>query len=96
MNEEGLIKDCIDLFKKYSNKEYIPMYLAGSVFVEHFNLTEADIEHFFNLMCYELEVLEINPGEPEMSYRWEKNNFGLFESYRTSLERDIKLNNLGL
>ena len=42
-------------------------------------------------MCYELEVLSINPGTDEMSYHWEQNDFGLLEPYRTALERDIKI-----
>ena len=47
-------------------------------------------------MCYELEVLSINPGMDEMSYHWEQNDFGLLEPHRTKLERDIKIDELGI
>ena len=97
MSEETyLVEDCIELFRSHSRPGYIPPHLPGETFVEHFSLQDGDIDYFFNLMCYELEVLSINPGMDEMSYHWEQNDFGLLEPHRTKLERDIKIDELGI
>ena len=96
LKNKYLLSDAIELFRKHSRPGYIPLFLPGTVFVEHFNLQKDDIDHFFNLMCYELEVLSINPGTDEMSYHWEENDFGLSEPYLTHLKRDMKISELGL
>jgi hypothetical protein len=96
MSETYLVEDCIQLLRNNSRPGYIPPHLPGSDFVEHFNLRQADIDHFFNLMCYELQVLSINPQMDESSYNWEENDFGLLEPFKTQLEREEKLKELGI
>lgn len=96
MDNDELIQKCIQLFKQHCRKDYIPPSLNGQLFVKHFELLDksGDIDHFFTLMCYKLEVLTINPGEDEMSYHWQDNNFGLQENYLLQLQREIKLDQL--
>jgi hypothetical protein len=96
MNNETYIEQSIELFRKNSSHDYIPMYLPGKLFVEHFNLDEelGEIDHFFNVMCYELKVLSINPGTDEVSYHWEDNDFGLEDVYLNQLKRELKIEQL--
>jgi hypothetical protein len=95
-NYNPLLETVIDIFKSKCRPGYTPLYLPGKTFVEHFSLQDEDIDHFFNLMCYELKVLSINPGSDEMSYHWEQNDFGLLEPYLTQLKRDNNLTDLGI
>jgi hypothetical protein len=95
-NYNPLLETVIDIFKSNCSPGYTPLYLPGKTFVEHFSLQDGDIDHFFNLMCYELKVLSINPGSDEMSYHWEQNDFGLLEPYLTQLKRDNNLTDLGI
>ena len=96
-NYNPLLETVIDIFKSKCRPGYTPLYLPGETFVEHFSLQDEDIDHFFNLMCYELKVLsEIKADYLKGSYHWEQNDFGLLEPYLTQLKRDNNLTDLGI
>jgi hypothetical protein len=96
--DEELIPQLLDIFKSKSRPNYTPLFISGSDIVTHFNLDleSGEIDKFFNVMCYELNVLSINPGTDEISYHWQDNDFGLLEPYSTQLIRDNNLNGLGI
>lgn len=94
--DDSLIEPIIDIFKSNCRPDYILISISGHEFVKHFKLEKEDIDEFFNYMCYEISVLSINPGEDEVSFHWQENNFGLTETYLTQLKREIKLDNLNL
>lgn len=90
------INKIYELFKSHSKLNYVVQSIPGQQIVDYLEIDKSEYEHFFNLMCYELKVLSINPGTDEVSYHWQENDFGLLEPLRTQLERDIKIDELGI
>jgi hypothetical protein len=90
------INKIYELFKSQSKLNYVTPSIPGQQIVDYLQIDKSEYYHFFNLMCYELKVLSINPGTDEVSYHWQENDYGLLEPLRTQLERDIKIDELGI
>lgn len=107
---EITVMEILNLFRIMSVEGRVPLYLPGDLFVKHFELSTSEksgelyvdnfigwrIDYFFNKFCYDLKVLTINPGTDEASYHWQQNDFGLEDSYFTQLQRELKINDLGI
>lgn len=91
---EYYLNKLIDVYRSKDINGYVPKTISGIEIIEIFELTRSETDTFFNMMCWEKSVLDINPGFEMISSDWSKNYYGLKEPYLTQIRRDAKLNNL--
>ena len=81
------IESLIKLFEESDNK-----VLSGQHIVDRLDIKDDEVENFFVYFCADNKILNINPGENEMSLDWCVNDYGLKDDWA----REVILNRLGL